>query len=210
MEVEGVRAIRAVRFQEAEEILQKGYIPIFVDEKGEAIAYFKPEVIVDATMAKRNLGTHLDDAKIVIGLGPGFTAGEDVHAVIETVRGHYLGRVIFDGRAIENTGIPGDIQGYGLERVLRTPAKGKVRTLREIGDSVKKGEIVAYVDGQPVRAGVGGVIRGMIRNGIEVEEDLKIGDIDPRGVREYCYTISDKSRAIGRAVLEAILILLRR
>lgn len=208
IEVEGVRAIRVAQFQEAEEILKKGHIPIFVDEKGEAIVYFRPEVVVDATMAKRNLGTHLDDARIVIGLGPGFTAGEDVHAVIETMRGHYLGRVIYDGRAIENTGIPADIQGYGLERVLWAPAKGKVRTLREIGDSVKKGEIVAYVDGQLVRAGVDGVIRGMIKSGIEVEKNLKIGDVDPRGVREYCYTISDKSRAIGRAVLEAILILL--
>lgn len=209
MEVEGVRAIRAAQFQEAEEILKKGHIPILMDEKGEAIAHFRPQVVADATMAKRNLGTHLDDARIVIGLGPGFTAGEDVHAVIETMRGHYLGRVIFDGKAMDNTGIPADIQGYGVERVLWAPAKGKVRTLKNIGEMVKKGEIVAYVDGQPVRAGVSGVIRGMIRNGIEVEEDLKIGDVDPRGVREYCYTVSDKSRAIGRAVLEAILILLR-
>jgi xanthine dehydrogenase accessory factor len=210
MEVEGVRAMKAAGFQEAEEILRKGHIPIFVDEKGEAIAHFRPEVVVDATMAKRNRGTHLDDARIVIALGPGFTAGEDVHAVIETMRGHYLGRVIFDGRAMDNTGIPADIQGYGRERVLRAPTKGKVRTLKNIGEMVKKGEIVAYVDGQPVRAGVSGVIRGMIKSGIEVEEDLKIGDVDPRGVREYCYTISDKSRAIGRAVLEAIFILLRR
>lgn len=209
MEVEEVRAIRAARFQDAEEIIGKGHIPIFVDEKGEAIAHFRPEVVVDATMAKRNLGTHLEDARIVIALGPGFTAGEDVHAVVETMRGHYLGRVIFDGRAMENTGIPADIQGYGLERVLRAPTRGKVRTLRNIGDFVQKGEIVAYVDGQPVRAGISGVIRGMIKSGIEVEEDLKIGDVDPRGVREYCYTISDKSRAIGRAALEAILILLR-
>jgi len=156
-------------------------------------------------MAKKNLGTKISDAPLVIGLGPGFRAGKDVHIVIETNRGHNLGKVILNGSAEPDTGIPGEIGGYTTERVLRTMKRGIFRPQKSIGERVNKGTVVAVVDDYPVIAEISGVIRGLLREGIEVKKGMKVGDIDPRGKVEFCFTISDKARAIGGGVLEAIL-----
>ena len=164
-----------------------------------------PEVIVDAILAKRNTGTALGDASLVIGLGPGFRAGQDVHLVIETNRGHRLGRVIEKGEAAPDTGVPGEISGYTWERVLRAPVSGKFRGMKRIGDRVEAGEVAGEVAGAPVEAKIAGVLRGILRDGLWVQERMKIGDVDPRGVREYCFTISEKARAIAGGVLEGIL-----
>jgi len=162
-------------------------------------------VIVDAIMAKRNTGTDKSHAPVVIGVGPGFTAGLNVHAVVESNRGHNLGRVLWQGEAEQDTGVPAPVGGYSEERVLRVPQKGRFKALHEIGDLVDAGEPVAQVDGIPIRAQIRGVLRGLLKDGIPVEEGMKAGDIDPRGERGYCYMISDKARAIAGGVLEAIL-----
>ncbi|MBW1852034.1 MAG: EF2563 family selenium-dependent molybdenum hydroxylase system protein, partial [Deltaproteobacteria bacterium] len=159
----------------------------------------------DAILAKKNLGTKITDAPLVIGLGPGFYAGRDVHLVVETNRGHNLGSVLHEGEAEKNTGIPGVIAGYGAERVFRGPKEGRLKVLKNIGDFIEAGEVVAEVDGMPVKAQVSGIVRGMLRDGTSVWKGMKAGDIDPRGEKEYCYTISEKARAIAGAVLECIL-----
>jgi xanthine dehydrogenase accessory factor len=166
-------------------------------------------VVVDAIMAKRNTGTTISDAPIVIGLGPGFTADADVHAVIETNRGHHLGRVILSGSAEPHTGVPGPTAGFTAERVLRAPCRGTFTGKRRIGDAVEAGEAVASVAGEPVVAKISGVVRGLLADGLFVKDGMKVGDVDPRGVQGHCFTISDKARAIGGGVLEAILYLLR-
>jgi xanthine dehydrogenase accessory factor len=165
----------------------------------------KPHVVIDAIIAKKNLGTSLSEASLTIGLGPGFEAGVDVHIVIETNRGHNLGRVISKGCAEANTGIPGSIGGFTIKRVLRSPCAGKFTSNLDIGAMVKKDQVVAHVDKQPVIAEIGGVLRGQIRNNTVVKDNLKIGDIDPRGKIEYCPSVSEKSRALGGSVLEAVL-----
>lgn len=180
-------------------------IPVLVDPEGTALKSFSFDVLIDATLAKKNLGTEIDDASLVIGLGPGFTADRDVHRVIETQRGHNLGRVIDNGKAAPNTGIPGNIGGFTTRRVLRAPAAGCFTPLKSIGDPIAPGDIIATVDNQPVTAEIGGVLRGLIRDGIEVSRGLKLGDVDPRGEVDYCTTVSEKARAVGGAVLEAIL-----
>ena len=180
-------------------------IPLLIDPTGSSRATIRPHVIVDAILAKRNLGTHTGDALLVIGLGPGFSAGEDVDVVIETNRGHDLGRVIYDGPAEPDTGVPGVIAGVGAERVLRAPRAGRFRPVKEIGETVEAGETVAWVEDQPVKTAIPGVLRGLLRAGIVVQKGLKAGDVDPRGHRANCFTISDKARAIGGGVLEAIL-----
>lgn len=208
--VEGVEARLVHDSAEIEDLLAQGIVPVIVDPEGASIPFLKPEVIVDARMAKRNLGTTITDAPIVIGLGPGFTAGQDVHAVIETARGHNLGRVILRGSAEADTHIPGLVQGYGRERVLWAPCAGLFHGLLHIGERVEAGQAVAYVADQPVLASISGVLRGILHDNVPVREGQKVGDVDPRGVAEYCFTISDKSRAIGGGVLEAILYLLRK
>lgn len=180
-------------------------IPILVDPESKIRQTLNPAVIVDAIMAKRNMGTRINDAPLVIGLGPGFKAGEDVHVVIETNRGHNLGKVLTVGEAEPHTGVPGEIMGYTRERVLRAPRAGKFKGRKEIGERVEVGEIVAEITEVPVKAKISGVLRGILRDEIQVTEGMKIGDIDPRGIREYCFSISDKARAIGGGVLEAIL-----
>ena len=164
-----------------------------------------PDVLIDAILAKRNLGTRKAEARLVIALGPGFTAGEDCHLVIETNRGHDLGRIIARGSAEPNTGIPGDIAGHADDRVLRAPAAGTFDSQRAIGDSVRRNDVIGQVAGQPVIAGLDGMLRGLIRPGTAVTAGLKLGDIDPRGKREHCLTISDKARAIAGAVLEGVM-----
>ena len=188
----------------------EGEVPLLIDPEGESIRLLAPEVVVDAILAKRNLGTTRDMAELVIALGPGFTAGEDVDVVIETMRGHDLGRVIRKGSALPNTNTPGVIAGHGADRVMHAPAAGVLRNVRAIGDLVKQGEEIAYIEGAdgqrvPVPASISGLIRGLIRDGYPVPARFKIADIDPRE-DEYknCFTISDKARAIGGSVLEVI------
>ena len=203
--VEGVRAVRVRSPEDTAGVWDKEGIPLFVDPDARVRATLRPTVIVDAIMAKRNMGTDKSHAAIVVGVGPGFTAGIDVHAVVESNRGHHLGRVLWQGKAQENTGVPAPVAGFADERVLRVPQKGCFRSLREIGDLVNPGDIVAQVTGHPIRAQIKGVLRGLLKDGIDVEQGMKVGDIDPRGEREYCGLISDKARAIAGGVLEAIL-----
>jgi xanthine dehydrogenase accessory factor len=205
-EVEGVRAKFISKPEEIESVWKKGNIPIIADSDGKKTRHFlKPDVLVDAIMAKKNLGTQINDAPLVIGLGPGFSAGKDVHIVIETNRGHHLGKMILSGSAEPDTGIPGEIGGYTMERLLRTMKKGIFHPQKSIGDRVNKGSVVAVVEDFPIIAKISGVVRGLLREGVEVRKGMKVGDIDPRGKKESCFTISDKARAIGGGVLEAIL-----
>lgn len=202
--VEDVTAERST-LEKAGLLLEEGKIPVLVDPKALCVQAIKPWAVVDAIIAKRNSGTHITQADMVIGVGPGFTAGQDVHAVVETMRGHDLGRVITAGSALPNTGVPGEIGGYTKERLLRAPANGTFIALRCIGDTVSTGEAVAMVDGHPVLAEIDGVLRGILQNGLCVKAGLKVGDIDPRCRREHCFTISDKARSIAGGVLEALL-----
>jgi xanthine dehydrogenase accessory factor len=204
-EVEGIVARRVADEKEVRGAWEEGMIPLLVDPECKIREVLKPQVLVDAIMAKRNVGTRMGDAPLVIGLGPGFCAGKDVHLVVETNRGHNLGRVIEEGEAEPNSGIPGEIGGYTWERVLRAPGSGRLLGSKKIGDPVKKGEGVARVEGAVVEAGIDGVLRGILRDGLSVHQGMKVGDIDPRGIRAHCFTISDKARAIGGGVLEAIL-----
>lgn len=204
-QVEDVTALLVTDPAEIKKCWGKNIIAVIVDPSWRTLNSMRPNVIIDAILAKRNLGTRINEADLVIGLGPGFNAGKDVHMVVETNRGHNLGRIITAGRAEENTGIPGPIGGYTEERVLRAPADGRFQPGLKIGDSVLKDQIVGSVAGNDVRARIDGVLRGLIRPNIEVKQGLKIGDVDPRGDAGYCYTISDKARAIGGSVLEAIL-----
>jgi xanthine dehydrogenase accessory factor len=174
------------------------------------ITDYRIPILIDARMAKRNIDTRIDQAELVIALGPGFTAGVDCHAVIETMRGHTLGRVIWEGAAIPNTGTPGIVAGKGAERVLRAPAAGKVEWRLEIGDLVQEGEIIGEVAGEAIAAPFAGVLRGLIAPGSEVPAGLKIGDLDVRADVSACFTISDKALAIGGGVLEAVLTYLNR
>ncbi|TAK36041.1 MAG: EF2563 family selenium-dependent molybdenum hydroxylase system protein [Chloroflexota bacterium] len=209
VEVEGLVSTRADRLAQVWPTIRAGQVPILVDPDGEVIRELRPTVVVDAIMAKRNLGTRIDMAPVVIALGPGFTAGEDAHAVIETNRGHNLGRVILSGEAEPDTGIPGEVGGRLGERVLHAPTDGTLEVLTPIGSQVKTGELLARVNGQPVLAPFDGILRGMLKEGLNVFKGLKIGDIDPRCAREHCFTISDKALAVGGGVLEASLYLLR-
>ncbi len=185
--------------------LAAGVVPVLIEPQADIMKELRPQVVVDARIAKRNLGTQMDEAELVIGLGPGFVAGRDVHAVIETVRGHYLGRVLWAGGAATNTGIPGSVGGESERRILRAPADGVFHAFKRIGAPVSEGEVVAEVDGWPVEALLSGVVRGILHDGLAVHQGMKVGDIDPRGVRDYCFTISDKALAIGGGALEAIL-----
>jgi xanthine dehydrogenase accessory factor len=160
-------------------------------------------LVVDAIVAKRNTGTRITDAPAVVALGPGFVAGRDVHAVVETMRGHTLGRVITRGAAAPNTGVPGDVGGVGAARVLRAESAGIFRGVRAIGDPVGRGEVVGYVDEAPVRSRLDGVLRGLLRSGLKVRPGFKLGDVDPRGNREHCFLVSDKALAVAGGVLEA-------
>lgn len=208
--VEGVTARRVEGVEEVRRAIQDGVIPVVIDPEAKIVSELRPTVLVDAIIAKRNVGTRRSDAPIVIGLGPGFVAGEDVHAVVETNRGHYLGRVLLTGAAEPNTGIPGPVGGYTTERLLRAPVEGVLTPVRTIGDQVTEGEVVARVGDEPVRAGVTGVLRGLVREGLHVTKGMKIGDVDPRAARDHCFTISDKALSVGGGVLEAILFLLHR
>lgn len=205
MTVEGVTAIKVGEVGEIDPVVGKGQVPVIVDPSCRIVREMSPGVVVDATLAKCARGMNRDMAPLTIGLGPGWEAGRDVHAVVETNRGHNLGRVIWEGTAEPNTGIPEAVLGYGRERVLRAPVDGTVRHVVDIGDAVKQGATVCYVQDAAVKAALSGVVRGLIAEGLTVRKGVKIGDIDPRGRKEYCSTISDKARAVGGGVLEAIL-----
>jgi len=205
-EVEGVVCRKIETLAACEGVWQAGEIPLLVDEEADSTGTFEPKALVDGLLAKRNLGTRMDMAPLTIGLGPGFTAGVDVHAVIETMRGHDLGRIISQGQALPNTGVPGLIEGRGQERVIHASAGGIIRNRAEISDLVEKGQVIAYIDDMPVKASLTGVLRGIIRDGFHVKKGLKIADIDPRGSeRKNCFTISDKARCIAGSVGEVIL-----
>ena len=203
-EIEGIRACLIHNLNEGKRAVLQGEIPVIVDEKAEILEELKPDVLVDAIIAKINTGTHILDAPLVIGVGPGFTAGTDCHKVIETKRGHYLGRVIDKGSAIPNTGIPGDVGGYTVERIIRASAEGHFIPKVSIGDYVKAGQIVALCEDVPVYALISGIVRGILQEGVYVTKGMKAGDIDARCQIEHCFTISDKARAIGGGVLEAV------
>ena len=205
--VEGVTSVLTDE-KGVDQILRDGKIPVVIDPSCNILKKKKPTVIIDAILAKKNLGTQIYDAPVVIALGPGFTAGEDVNAVIETNRGHDLGKIILDGKAAPNTHVPGDIKGYTTQRVLRAPCEGDVKSQVEIGSMVKAGDIICIVNGVAVHAQIDGVVRGLIKDGLRVASNTKIGDIDPRGEIKYCNTISDKGRNIAGGVLEAVLMLL--
>lgn len=200
-----------------EAVLEAGEVPLLIDPKGESIELLKPDVVVDAIIAKKNLGTTINMAPLVIGVGPGFTAGQDVHLVIESMRGHNLARIITDGMAQPNTGVPGNIAGFTSERVIHAPAAGYIHDVRKIGDIVQKGDEIAriYPDKEsydnvlseyvPVNATITGIIRGLIREEYYFREGFKIADIDPRESElSNCFTISDKARSIAGSVLEAV------
>lgn len=204
-EVEGVLARKVENLEEMSECWNKKVIPVIVDENGKVIEDLKPKIVIDAILAKKNLGTNLKMAPVTIALGPGFEAGKDVSLVVETMRGHNLGRVYSKGRALENTGIPGSISGITKERVIYSNSLGIFRGVKKIGSFVKKDEILGYINEKKVFATIDGLLRGIINDGFEIKNKIKIADIDPR-LDEYdnCFTISDKARSLGGAVLEAI------
>jgi xanthine dehydrogenase accessory factor len=204
MDVEGVGAEYVRHIEDVRSAWGKHNIAVLVDPQWQCVGALKPHVVVDATMVKRNLGTRMDEAPLVIGVGPGFKTGDDAHIVVESNRGHDLGRTIYEGAAEPYTGIPGQMMAYTKERVLRAPVAGKVKHVKALGDYIKTGDLVLTVDNTPLLAPIDGILRGLIRE-IFAKRDEKIGDIDPRGKVEYCRTISDKARAIGGGVLEAIM-----
>jgi xanthine dehydrogenase accessory factor len=208
-QVEGV-ACRRVDPSQVSTVLDDGtFVPVLVDPDGSSLAVLRPAVLIDGRMAKRNLGTRIGDARFVIGLGPGFVAGKDVHAVVETQRGPELGRVRWTGAAETDTMVPAAVQGYAERRVLRAPRAGVFRGEKRIGEVVMPGARLGTVEGEPVMAGIPGLLRGLVADGVAVERGDKIGDIDPRGPLIDPTRISDKGRAVAAGVLEAVLIHLR-
>jgi selenium-dependent molybdenum hydroxylase system protein, YqeB family len=201
--VEGIEGVRVEDAGGVEDALARMAVPVVIDPAGSILLWLDPRVVVDAIVAKRNLGTRITDASVVIALGPGFLAGHDAHAVIETMRGHSLGRVIIEGAALPNTGAPAELGGVSADRVIRSPATGVFRGARQIGDHVGVDEIVGYVGEVAVRSRLEGVLRGLLHPGLEVTEGFKLGDVDHRAGREECYLVSDKAMAIAGGVLEA-------
>lgn len=202
-EVGGLK-VKRVPLAQAKAIALTGIVPIVPDPNAETSKRFASQVVVDARMAKALLDTTFDDADFVVGLGPGFEAGLNCHAVIETHRGHDLGRVIWKGGALADTKRPEPVMGYEAERVLRAPHAGRLHALKQIGDALKAGEAVARVDSTPVVANFNSVLRGLMAHDMLVKANEKIGDLDPRQQRDYCFTISDKALAVGGGVLEAV------
>ncbi|MCX5813231.1 MAG: selenium-dependent molybdenum cofactor biosynthesis protein YqeB [Proteobacteria bacterium] len=202
--VEGVTAGLAMSADEIAKIWKDGKIAVIIDPEWKIVEEMKPDVVIDAIMAKRNIGTKKDEAPLVIGVGPGFSAPQDVHVVVESNRGHNLGRVFYSGAAEPHTGTPGPVMGYTTERVLRSPHEGLIKHVKTLGDYAKKGETVMFVNDTPVQAPFDGLLRGLIRE-IYVKANEKIGDIDPKATKEHCFIITEKARAIGGGVLEGIM-----
>ena len=204
--VEGVLCRKISSLAECKKVWQEGEIPLLADETGASVKEFAPDAVIDAILAKKNLGTTKEMAPLTIALGPGFAAGYDVDFVIETMRGHNLGRIIKKGSALPNTGVPGLIAGIGKERVIHSPAAGNMKNICQIADLVEKDQVIAMVGDTPVKATISGVIRGLIRDSYPVFEGMKIADIDPRAEqKKNCFTISDKARCIAGGVLEVLL-----
>lgn len=204
-EVENVRAVRAANAAEAKVLAEQGVIAVLADPEAHCVRELHPDGMVDAILAKKNLGTHITDAPVVVAVGPGFTAGVDCHAAVETMRGHSLGRVLYEGSPLPNTGVPGVIGGYDKERVLRAPADGVFEPCHDIGELVEAGETIACVAGKPMKTVIGGCLRGCLQAGVTVFEGMKCGDVDPRGMPKNCMLASDKALAVGGGVLEALL-----
>lgn len=204
MDLEHMKA-RHVSLKEALAMAYTPVIPVVTSEYKEILKAVQPDIVVDAILAKKNLGTNSDDAQLVVGLGPGFSAGQDVDVVIETMRGHSLGRCIYDGPALANTGIPGNVGGYTHERVMHAPCDGLFTAHSHIGDSLKAGDIVGYVNDTPVKAKIDGILRGILTSGLLVTKGFKLADVDARCQVSHCYTISDKALAIAGGLMEAIL-----
>jgi len=202
VQIEELKGRLVPTVEEAKRLARSQEIPVLVAPTWPEL---QPAILIDARMAKRNIDTTIDQAALVIAMGPGFTAGIDCHAVIETRRGHRLGRVIWDGSAEPDTGSPGIVAGRGAERVLRAPIEGEVQWTFGIGDAVTAGMVIGSVGGKPVSVTFDGVLRGLIAPGSWVKAGLKIGDVDPRGDMAACFTISDKALSIGGGVLEAIM-----
>jgi xanthine dehydrogenase accessory factor len=203
--VENVTAHRVNTLSDAQAVWQAGALPVMVDPNADIRHEFKPHVIIDARMRKSSPELTIDEAPLVIGLGPGFQAGLNCHAVIETIRGPFLGRVIWDGPAEADTGIPEGVGGIYAERVLRAPVDGFLRAVASIGDRLLAGELIAEVEGQPIHAPFDGVLRGLVQPGLAVRANEKVGDLDPRNDPRLCWLVSDKALAVGGGVLEAIL-----
>lgn len=203
--VENITAGLVLDFAQIPAVLQQDEIPVLIDPRCEVLKSIHFDAVVDSILAKKNLSTDPTQAPVVIGIGPGFSVPQDCHCVIETQRGHDLGRCIYQGCAAKNTGIPGEIGGYTVERLLRAPCDGIFHPILAIGDIVKAGQTVAMVDDRPVTAQIDGIVRGMLQDNVPVKAGMKSGDIDPRGCYEHCFTVSDKARAVGGGVLEAIL-----
>lgn len=211
MIIENIKSKKINSLEEIEKLFEERVIPVFIDPTGESIKKLKPTIVIDGILAKRNLGTNKEMASITVALGPGFIAGKDVDIVVETERGHNLGRLIFEGTAAENTGIPGNIAGYTKERVIHSHYDGIIKNVKEIGDIVSTGEVIARISDREVHATIDGVLRGIIRDGFKVTENFKIADIDPRiNEQKNCFTISDKARSIGGGVLESVFLLMRK
>ncbi|HLV97870.1 MAG TPA: selenium-dependent molybdenum cofactor biosynthesis protein YqeB [Ktedonobacterales bacterium] len=208
IEIEELTGVCVKTLDETRAALAKRQVPVLVDPEGDLLRALGPTAIIDATLAKHPTGVRLSDARVVLALGPGFEAGVDAHAVIETNRGHNLGRVYLSGCAEADTGVPGDIAGFTSERLLRAPTDGPLMAQHAIADLVQAGEIIATVGETPMVAQISGVLRGLVHDGLVVRQNMKVGDIDPRARREHCFSISDKSRAIAGGVLEALLYLL--
>jgi xanthine dehydrogenase accessory factor len=207
--VEGITCTLTSNIDDAMRRTQPGRPMILIDPEAKSLARLKPDVLVDAILAKKNLGTTIDMAPLTIALGPGFTAGVDVRCVIETMRGHDLGRILYEGTAMENTGVPGMVAGYGRERVIHAPASGRLELISGIGEIVEKGKIIAVIDTGKARvkvpASLSGVLRGILPENFEVTEGMKMADIDPRVDQvENCSKISDKARCIGGSVLQLV------
>jgi len=203
--IEGVRGLRIDRLDDVNPSIADGVVPVLVDPSLESLARFEPHVLIDGRMTKRPPETDIGAAPLVIGLGPGFTAGVDCHAVVETNRGPAMGRVLWEGQAQADTGVPERVAGYQVERVLRAPADGVIEPFVEIGNLVSAGDLIAEVAGEPVIAAFDGVVRGLIKPGLKIRAGEKIGDIDPRGDPRLCWMVSDKALAVAGGVLEAIL-----
>ena len=211
IEIEGIKARLVANDEEIQDCWDSDILPVMIDSRGKVIERLKPLAVVDGILAKQNFGTKRSMAPITIALGPGFSAPEDVDIVIETMRGHNLGRIIEDGRASENTGVPGIIAGFGIERVIYSDYSGVITNIEKIGNVVEKGDVIAVVGDNEIYASISGVLRGIIRDGYKVKKGLKIADIDPRiSEKDNCFTISDKARNIGGAVLESILYLKKK
>jgi xanthine dehydrogenase accessory factor len=205
VEIEGIRGRLAADPAAAVDIWREGVVPVLVDAAAECRFHLRPVALIDGRMLKGAAENQIAYAPLVVGLGPGFTAGRDCHALVETNRGHHMGRVFWEGSAQPDTGVPELVAGYGVERVLRAPASGVIHSHAVLGTLIGRGQLIAEVGGAALRAPFAGALRGLMHDGSAVQEGTKIGDLDPRGLTEYCFQISDKSLAVGGGVLEALL-----